>query len=195
MEKRVTASELRAKLEADPEYRKRKREAEARHAEKAAELLSAEKPLIEDLTRVGFPVKSVWDLVSNKGPYSEAIPILLNHMHRSYPDRVKEGIARALAVPHTTVTWLRILDEYKDTAAACDYKHGLAAALGATSSDDIMPYLQEVIIDPVHGESRLLLLKALRRSSLPSSKRLLDELSDDPTFSKEIRSWGRSRMK
>ena len=54
-------------------------------------------PLVEALAQCGCVVKSVWDLVSSKAPYPAAIPVLLEHLSKPYPDRVREGIARALA--------------------------------------------------------------------------------------------------
>jgi hypothetical protein len=59
----------------------------------------AEAPLVEELNGLGVHVSSVWDLVNTAKPYPEAIPLLLDHLCRAYPDRILEGIARALAVP------------------------------------------------------------------------------------------------
>lgn len=61
--------------------------------------LREEAPLREELHRLGYPVKWVWDFVNAKqNYYLDAIPVLIEHLQRPYSDEVREGIARALAV-------------------------------------------------------------------------------------------------
>jgi hypothetical protein len=50
------------------------------------EYASAETPVVADLRAAGINVESVWDLVNDKDTYAPALPILLNHLQRSYPD-------------------------------------------------------------------------------------------------------------
>lgn len=70
--------------------------------ERWARLDKAEKPLQADLNRVLYrPVDDgVWDLVNRAEEYSEAIPVLIEHLSRDYPWEIKDGIARALTVPY-----------------------------------------------------------------------------------------------
>lgn len=66
--------------------------------EKEKRYLLEETPLREDLHRLGYPVKWVWDFVNTAQSYPDAIPILIDHLQRPYSDIVREGIGRALAV-------------------------------------------------------------------------------------------------
>ncbi|KQM38110.1 hypothetical protein ASE59_12570 [Sphingomonas sp. Leaf10] len=66
---------------------------------KEARYLTEEAPLREDLRRLGFSVKWVWDFVNAKeNYYVSAVPTLINHLKRPYSDEIREGIARALAI-------------------------------------------------------------------------------------------------
>jgi hypothetical protein len=94
-----TAAELMAELKADPEFVARQREQEQTRLRKEAEFQKAEAPLVNALKEVGVSVESVWDLVNTAAPYPKAVPSLLEHLQRPYPERVREGIARA-ADPH-----------------------------------------------------------------------------------------------
>jgi hypothetical protein len=94
----VTAKELRARLESNPEWVERQRRKDE-HFEALNELLRQdEASLVTDLAAVGWPVESVWDLVNTSKSYPEAIPVLLQHLPRPYHKRTREGIVRALAV-------------------------------------------------------------------------------------------------
>lgn len=52
--------------------------------------------LERELRAAGIPVQNLWDLASLQIIYPAAIPILLEHLERPYPDSVKEGIIRIL---------------------------------------------------------------------------------------------------
>lgn len=93
-----TADELLAELENDPEWvaRRDAREIEMRAKEEA--YLLEETPLRNELHRLGYPVKWVWDFVNTAQSYPDAIPVLVDHLQRPYSDEVREGIARSLAV-------------------------------------------------------------------------------------------------
>jgi hypothetical protein len=74
--KKITAAELMAKLNADPEFvAKRAREEEER-LKREAEYRRAEAPLVDELRAAGFQVQSAWDLVNTPGlvPRSSADP-------------------------------------------------------------------------------------------------------------------------
>ena len=72
-------------------------------------------------------------------------------------------------------------------------KSGLAAALSAAATDDVIAQLASLAKDRSDGDSRLLLLNALRKSKTSVAKDALEELADDPALQKEIASWGKAR--
>src|ERR1043165_213162 len=93
-----TADELMAELEADPKWVADRARLDAEFERQEAELARAEAPLVAELRGAGYPVESVWDLVTTRDRYPIAVPILVEHLQRPYPGRIREGIARALAV-------------------------------------------------------------------------------------------------
>jgi hypothetical protein len=159
-----------------------------------------------ELSATGWNVDSVWNLVNTSTRYVAAIPILLKHLPLPYSDRVREGIARALAVPEPAVqeAWPMLVDEYRKTPSGWgviaigdqkEYrlgaKDGLACALSVAVTDETLPELIALANDRAHGESRLLLLSALkaRKNSNPLARQAIDKLASDPDLQKEIASW------
>lgn len=184
----MTAADLLAELEADPDFVARRR-ARREHAKKQEEeLKSAEAPLVEDLRAAGFTdVESSWDLVNTSTPYPEAVPILLMHLQRPYPDRTREGIARALAVPEARSAWANLLRSYEREDASSRAKDGLAVALAALANDDVLEDVIELVRDTGHGESRVFFVRTLARSGNPRARAVLRELQGDPHLEEEIR--------
>ena len=182
-----TAAELMAELQADPQYVAEQQRRDEELARKAAEWRAAEAPLIAELRAAGFEVESAWDLVNTSTPYPKALPILLEHLERSYPDRVREGIARALAVRDAKFGWRRLVRLYRAEEARTDAKSGLAVALAASADDEVIDEVISLAREPVHGESRILLLRALKRSRAPHAHAALEAFTDDPVLGQEAR--------
>jgi hypothetical protein len=98
---------------------------------------------------------------------------------------VREGIARALAVPEAKSAWkvlLRLYREEQDGRA----KDGLAVAIAAVASDDVIGEVVALARDPRLGSSRLLLLRALERSADPRAGDALKELVADLELKREV---------
>ena len=153
-----------------------------------------EEPLLADLRAIGFDpgVDSVWDLVNTAEPYPEAIPVLLRHLTRPYSDRIKEGIARALAVPDAVHAWPILVAEYKKAEEGQEdgvmrgYKDGLAVALAATATDAMLGEVISLIKDTSNGSTRIFFLGPLCESKNPLARQTIEELKDDPDLKKEI---------
>lgn len=171
---------------------------------RSARLRIEERPILADLRAVGWDVGSVWDLVNSRSSYSDAIPVLLKHLMHPYSDRTREGIARALAVPEPEVrkAWPFLAREYCNAPIGFGIvapgdteefqlgaKDGLACTLSAAATDETLEQLIEITKDRIHGESRLLLLSALRKSKNPLARKALRELARDSDLAKEIASW------
>jgi len=183
---RITAGELTAKLKGDPEFASKRAAQEADRQRRASELRRAEEPLVKDLRAAGHDVESVWDLVNSPRPYLAAVPVLVNHLAHAYPGPIREGIARALAIPEAKTAWnllTRLFRDERDERA----RDGLAVAMAAASDDDVVHDVITFARDPRYGPSRLLLLSALERSSDRRARATLMELGTDPELKKEIR--------
>jgi HEAT repeat protein len=181
----MTAGEAMAILEADPEWVARRDARRAQLEAEIAELRKLQIPLIRDLCSVGYEVKSVWDLVNTSNAYPEALPVLAKHLERDYPPEIKDGIARALAVPDAKFAWPILLKQYIGETQRRT-KGGLAAALGAIADDDVLPDLIALLKDRSHGTSRVLLLDGFYRSKDPAALAALVEMQDDPDLIKEV---------
>jgi hypothetical protein len=124
--------------------------------------------------------------VNTSEPYPGALPVLLEHLQRPYPDRVREGIARALAVRDAKFGWGTLRNLYEGEQPGTDAKMGLAVAIAAVSDGEVLEDLIALARDARHGESRVLLLAGLKRSHDPRARRALEELAADPELVGEV---------
>lgn len=192
----VTAAELVAELEADPGWVAARAKDERERQARAGKWREAEKPLVRELRRAGFQVDSAWDLVNRSEPYPEALPILLEHLDRPYPDRVREGIARALAVRgDSRFAWRTLVELYRREPPGTDAKDGLAVALAAIADRSTLDELIGLAEDRQHGESRVLLLAGMTRCRQPTARAAVERLQDDPDVGDEARRRVNSRRR
>ncbi|GAC1677015.1 MAG: hypothetical protein NVS9B2_27830 [Steroidobacteraceae bacterium] len=200
----ITAAEHSRLLEANPEFVAQRAAREKERAESIARIRAEAAPLLAELQAVGLKIQSVGDLVGMSERYERAIPVLLKHLLLPYSDVVKSTIARSLAVPEPEVrkAWPILVEEYRKAPVGWGIKapgdtkelklgakDGLACALAVAVTDATLDGLIDLIKDPSHGESRILLLAPLRKSKNPLAKQTLDEVATDPVFQKEIASW------
>lgn len=146
--KEVTAAELMALLASDASYQDAERRREAERRARREELDKAEAPLVHALLEQGLEVTSVWDLVNTTRDYTKVLPLLLEHLATGgYPDRIVEGIGRALAVPEAFRYWPEIRDLYLGTTNP-GAQDGLAVALSAIATtaqfDDLVQLITVV---------------------------------------------------
>ncbi|MDE2048286.1 MAG: hypothetical protein KGJ44_07760 [Betaproteobacteria bacterium] len=208
---RLTASDfVRLKLTDEEKARLREinRVREQERIASVARIRVEEAPIVAELQTSGLKIKSVGDLINMRERYAAAIPILLKHLQKPYSDVVREGIARSLAVaePEVQKAWALLVDEYrkapmgwgiKGPGDTKEYrlgaKDGLACALSVAVTDETLPELIALAKDHTLGESRILLLSALkkRRSKNPLVQQAIAELASDPELQKEIASWGK----
>ena len=97
--KPITAGELMAQLENDPEYQERLREKKRERAELRRLDAEDEKELVAECNEAGFAITSVWDFVKMKESYAAALPILARHLEMPHRRIVFKSILRAISVP------------------------------------------------------------------------------------------------
>ncbi len=174
-----------SRLDADPEYQRKKAERDAELAQRAELLRSAERPIVADLRDAGLDVESVWDLVNTSTPYPDALPVLLVHLGQGgYPDRVMESLGRALAVRPAGFVWQTLRDHYVRAAGSSETE-GLAVALAAAATAEHLDSVIELLEDDSRGQSRIHFLRTIKRLGGDQGLRLLSALRDDPVFGKE----------
>jgi hypothetical protein len=174
----------------DPERKLAKAAADAERRRHREGLIHAHEPLIRELNEAGYPVGAVWELMETGLPYPEAVPVLLRHLSRQYPDQVRERVARALATPEASGAWALLVDEFVGEPAGTGAKDGLAVALSAHLTEDRLAEFLQLVQDPGHGDSRLLLLEGLQRLSRrkrSAARTAYAALADDPVLGAEVR--------
>jgi hypothetical protein len=182
----MTAGELMAELNSDPAFVAARAREDSEREALAAEWRRAEAPLVEQLNAAGLEVTSVWDLVNSpSGRRIRSLPILLDHLQRPYPGRVREGIARALAGPQSRFAWDILTRLYRDETDG-DAKSGLAVAVSLSADETVIEDLIELVRDKTNGPTRVSFLESLEHLDDARAKSLLLELETDPELEKEI---------
>lgn len=183
----VTAEDFMDTLQDDPVFLA---DQAARNAKREAQLAvwrEAEQPVVSDLSAVGVHVDSSWDLVNTSEPYAAALPILVAHLERGgYPDRVMEGMARALAVAPAGIYWERLRNLFLK-ASGPDEEDGLAVALAGAAGSAHVDGLIALLQDPDHGSARLYFVRPVLRLGGTRGRDVLRSLRRDRDLHKEIR--------
>ncbi|MBA3780534.1 MAG: hypothetical protein H0X12_01600 [Nocardioides sp.] len=181
----IGAAELMAQLAKDQEFQEAAAEREGELQGRVSHWREAERPIIEDLRDVGVEVASVWDLVNTAEPYPTALPVLIEHLERGgYPDRVTEGVARALAVQPAGIYWQRLRDLYVQ-ASGRDATEGLAVALAASASAENLDDLLALLGDDSRGSTRVHFIRPILRVGGVRGQQVIEALRADPVFGKE----------
>jgi hypothetical protein len=177
-----TAEELLRELHSDPAWVKQKDERNATLTRLGSENEVAEAPIVNALKMVGSHVNSVWDFANGAELTPQASAVLFDHITKPYPERVREGIARALTTPSSKVGWqiLRDLFMRDPDTSGLGSKAAIGFALAACADSQLFDQLTDLIRDARHGKNRLALLAAFERFSDQKSLGILKELRDDP---------------
>jgi hypothetical protein len=184
-EPEITAGELMARMAQDPEYQAAKAARDAELQKWVDGWRAAEQPIVADLRAAGVAVDSVWDLVKTSEPYPDALPVLMDHLERGgYPDRVMEGMARALAVKPAAPMWDRLRARY-DRASGPDELGGLAAALSASATPAQLDGLVELAGDATRGEYRVLFVEPILRLGGERGRAVVQGMREDPVLGAE----------
>jgi len=147
-----------------------------------AALVKDEKPLIDELHKVGINVSSVWDLVNTSKSYKKAIPILIEHLSKPYHPKNKEGIVRALAVKDAIgiVASKAVINEYHNIPIE---DHFLRWAIGNTMTilitEDCIDSVTNIVLNEKNGDTRQMFVAALRRLKSPKATEVLQQLLSD----------------
>lgn len=189
MDERKTAAELMAELSSDTGFLQRMNEKEDARRKLRAELADAEAPLVSALRSAGIDVTSVWDLVGREQPYSQAVSVLFEHVKRAYPDRVREGILRALGTPSSRERWGELVDffEKNSLGLSSGIRHAAAFALSGAADDDVIDDIIRLVSKSELGADRVPLLLALVNSGSAKARMLLSQLRHDPSLGAEIK--------
>jgi HEAT repeat protein len=196
----MTLAQHHAQLKAEgkwDEYIARKKERDDAIRRRTEENSKAELPLIRDLRDAGATISSVWDLVNSKAPYPQLLPILFAHLDRPYPERVREGIARALATRESRSLWDKLVSRYltESDSNTNGLKWALHLAISAAADVTVLDTLIRLACDRRHGRNRALFIDALDRINDPRAEATLEELADDPDLADDVQRVTKRRSK
>ena len=182
-------SEIEERIRTDPEYRARVEAHEREHQEAIRRFSEAERPIVEDLREAGFDVSSIQDLldVRDTEPYPDALPILIRHLELGgYPGDVMEALGSAVAIPQAVDHW-QVLERLYRSAESKGMRDGLARALAACATRGQFDQLVALVGDGSRGNSRLFLLRPIKRLGRERGLEILRSLVDDPELGNEAR--------
>jgi hypothetical protein len=182
--KRITAGEFLAQLKRDPAWVAKKRREDAQLRREELKYARAEAPIVKDLRAAGSAVDSVWDLVNaRKRKYPELVPVLLEHLGRDYPERVREGIARALVVKEARSGWRKLVRAFlaeenplNPMEHPNEVKWALHLAIAAAADESVVEELIKLTVDRRHEYHRLDFVEALAGMKDPQARATVEEL-------------------
>lgn len=160
----MTAAELMAELEADPEWRAERDQQDREHQRRTEENRRDAAPVVADLAAAGFEVDAIADLFNRKMSYEAAVPVLLDWLPKIENPRVKGDIVRAL-----TVSWARpqaarpLIAELRkvDDPSGTGLRWTIANALAEVADDSVFAESAELARDRSFGRAREMLMLAL----------------------------------
>lgn len=181
-------AEKERRLREDPDYRAAVEQAEAERVARAQERQVASRPVLNELKVAGVEVDSLWHLYKQPDAYDAAIPILLDHLRRGYPERTLQDIGHALPFKPPAKWW----DEFKALYLATEsdaVRDRLGAALASCAVRKHYEDLLRFIRDEALGESRIYFLRPIHRignrMSVGQGRAVIEPLADDPVLGKE----------
>jgi len=141
----------------------------------------ASKPILVELSQIGFDIEWISDLYNKRMDYKRAIPILLKWLPRTENPAVKESIVRALSVPWAKQTEAPklLVNEFKKQVSNPGLQWAIGNALSIVADDNVLNDIIELIRDKTYGKSRELLVLSLGHMRASAVEDILIELLSD----------------
>jgi Arc/MetJ family transcription regulator len=155
-------AELEQRKREDPAHRAQVERADAQIAAQAEERKKASEPVVDDLRAAGVRITSLWKLYEQPEAYPLAIPVLLEHLTRDYPERTLEDIGHALPFKPSAAWWADFKALYLSTDSNA-VRDRLAAAMCNCATRKHYDDLLAFICNEDLGPSRLYFLRPINR--------------------------------
>jgi len=183
----TTADELKAGLEQDPSYIARLREDDRRQEENRICYRIAAEPVLQDLRDIGYEVETIGELVEKeypaRGPYKDAVPILMKWLPKVEYDALKEDIVRTLSVPWAKDAAPFLVSEFRCAGEGRGLRWVVGNALSVVATPAIFPDLVQLVRNREYGKDREMLALALAKVKTKESVDVLVELLEDEDLS------------
>jgi hypothetical protein len=182
--KSVSATELTARLEADGDYQRRRREHEAYLATVRLERESKREPFMADLRALG--IDRLYD--QSTGVLCEDTRLLdlaLDHLRRDgYDDETREFLARRFETRRAVAYWDQLAALYLDAQGDLE-RHGLAASLSTMARTNHVEEMMAFVRDESLGTSRIFFLRPINRLGKARGKEFVTAYLGDDQLGKE----------
>lgn len=178
----MTAAELLARLDKDPDYQRRKAEKQQRRAIRNARLSEALHPVLVDLAGVGVEAESIHEMVKRYAPLPpHVVEVLLKWLPRVEPDRFKGPLISALGAADKPFDGRPLVHCFERDKYDSLLRWPIANTMALARPFGISEWLETAVTNPLFGNARQMLVLALarlapRETSLPILVPLLDEL-------------------
>jgi HEAT repeats len=193
--KNVSAADLMARLERDPQYQGRQRAEEQARQARIAINSAAAAPVVQELVTAGFSITTIADLHNKRLDYEAAVPILLAWLPKVQNVDVKQDIVRCLSTPHAKPMAARLLiNEFRlsKDERPTGLRWTIGNALEVVADDTVVDDMIELATDRQYGKAREMLVMGLGNMSeqlvVPV---LLALLNDDDVSGHAIKALGR----
>jgi hypothetical protein len=180
-ERPMTAAELMAKLDADPDFQKRRAEKQRRRAVKHERLRNAAQPILDELQSMGIVVASIGEMTQHFAPLPpQIVQVLLDWLPRVGEDRLKESIIRALGAAKEPFDGRPLVDVFLNDKSGT-LRWPIANTMAYARPFGVTDWIVEAVKNRRFGSARQMLMLALARLApaelaLPVLLSVLDEL-------------------
>ncbi len=171
------------------------RQLEERIAERVRLLKIEQRPIMQELSKLGIYMLKANEAVLDKEQFRIAAPIFMKHLKgQGYSQQTLEVLAGTFDRKDASGYWDDLVEIYLSQPETKPDEHGnltmaLTAALSTLATTKHVPTIIDMLRDS-RLRDRLLLLSPLRRRRRdPKIAAIIEELREDPYFSKAINSW------
>jgi hypothetical protein len=191
-------AELERRKREDPAYRAELEREEAERTARAEQRRIACQPVFDDLRSAGVELSDLCMLYKQPESYPLAVPVLLEHLQRDYPERVLQDIGNALPFKPDPSWW----DDFKRlyvTTESDTVRDRLAAAMSGCARRKHYDDLLALIDNEALGSSRIYFLRPINRignrMDAGLGRAVIVTVADDAVLGKEATAIlkGRSR--
>jgi hypothetical protein len=159
----ITAEELMAQLQQDPEYLQQQAERERAHAERVQRSRAAAEPVVRELRRAGFAVEMPEDLARRYAPVpGPAIDILLAWLPRVEDEGVRVTMVRALAASREPFDGRPLARAFEESRSET-FRWVIGNTLALAHPTGLAEWVARAVADPASGKARETLAVATAR--------------------------------
>jgi hypothetical protein len=178
----VTAEELMAELQQDPEFKKQQTEREHAYEARMQRVRVAAEPVVHQLQSAGFAIHAVEELAPRYAPIpGPAIRILLSWIPRVQEEAVREMIVRALAATTEPFDGRPLAHAFESSNSE-SFRWAVGNTMALANPTGVEEWVVKAVANPNSGKARETLAIATARLAPPdvASRTLTPLLEEFP---------------